>query len=87
MHGRKRTEKGATLLRIEMRTGETSEKLVQRFKRSVAKEGILRQIKKRKFYEKPSEERRREQREQEKAIRRNARKKAMKEAHRRTRSR
>lgn len=70
-----------------MRAGESTEKLVQRFKRTVAKEGILKEIKKRKFYEKPSEGRRREQREQEKQVRRNARKKAQKDARRRSRSR
>ena len=63
----------------------TKEKLVQRFKRSVAKEGILKEIKRRKYYEKPSQARRRRLREQEKLIRKKARKKLIKDARRRTR--
>ncbi|MDG1455622.1 MAG: 30S ribosomal protein S21, partial [Planctomycetota bacterium] len=42
------------MIRVTMRSGETSEKLLQRFKRTVAKEGLLKEIKKRSFYEKPS---------------------------------
>ena len=68
------------MIRTTLRSGETVEKLIQRFKRSVAKEGILKECKKRKFYEKPSEQRRRQAREQEKAIRKKARRKALKEA-------
>ena len=45
-----------------------------------SKEGILKECKKRKFYEKPSEARRRQQREQEKQLRKKARRKAMKDA-------
>jgi len=73
------------LIRVTLRNGETAEKLVQRFKRTVAKEGLLKEIKKRNFYEKPSEARRRKAREQEKLMRKKARKKAMKEARRRAR--
>ncbi|MEM7166549.1 MAG: 30S ribosomal protein S21 [Planctomycetota bacterium] len=70
------------MLKITQRSGENPEKLVQRFKRSVAKEGILKEIKKRRFYEKPSEARRRRQREQEKQLRRRLRKKEIKDARR-----
>ena len=73
------------MIRVTLRNGETAEKLVQRFKRTVAKEGLLKEIKKRNFYEKPSEARRRKAREQEKLMRKKARKKAMKEARRRAR--
>ena len=75
-----RPRKEPSLLRITLRSGDTTEKLIQRFKRSVAKEGILKECKKRKFYEKPSEARRRQQREQEKQLRKKARRKAMKDA-------
>lgn len=75
------------MLRITARNGETTEKLVQRFKRTVAKEGILKEIKKRKYYEKPSEARRRRDREQEKLLRKKARKTALKEARRKARVR
>lgn len=63
-------EKGRALLRVTMNSGESTEKLVQRFKRTVAREGILKEIKKRRFYEKPSEARRRDMREQERVRRR-----------------
>ncbi|MGE3165573.1 MAG: 30S ribosomal protein S21 [Planctomycetota bacterium] len=75
------------MLRITARNGETTEKLVQRFKRTVAKEGILKEIKKRKYFEKPSEAKRRRDREQEKLLRKKARKSAIKEARRRAKVR
>ncbi len=68
------------MIRTILRSGENSEKLIQRFKRSVSKEGILKECKKRKFYEKPSQARRRRVREQEKQRRKQERKKIMKEA-------
>ena len=70
------------MIRLTVRSGESAEKLVQRFKRTVAKEGILKEIKKRNYYEKPSEARRRKLREQEKLLRKKARKKALKDARR-----
>lgn len=75
------------MLKITARNGESVEKLVQRFKRSVIKEGILKEIKKRRYYEKPSEGRRRRLREQEKNLRKKARKSLLKDARRRSRSR
>ena len=66
-----------------LRSGETTEKLLQRFKRSVAKEGVLKDLKKRKFFEKPSAKRRRQVRELEKAILKKARKQANTNARRR----
>jgi small subunit ribosomal protein S21 len=76
------TERKSLLLRVIMRDGESGEKLLQRFKRSVAKEGILKEIKKRKFHEKPSQARRRRMREQEKLLRKRARKAAARESRR-----
>lgn len=73
------------MIRVSIRSGETTEKLVQRFKRTVAKEGLLKEIKKRNFYEKPSEGRRRRAREQDKLLRKKARKKALKDARRKAR--
>ncbi len=75
------------MLRVTLRNGETTEKLLQRFKRSVAKEGILKEIKKRGYYEKPSQARRRKMREHEKLMRKKARKKAVKEARKKARRR
>ena len=74
------------MIRVTARSGETNEKVVQRFKRTVAREGVLKEIKKRNFYEKPSDGRRRRLREQEKLLRKKLRKKAQKEARRKTRT-
>jgi small subunit ribosomal protein S21 len=73
------------LIRVTIRNGETPEKLLQRFKRTVAKEGLLKEIKKRNYYEKPSEARRRRAREQEKLLRKKARKKVIKDLRRKRR--
>lgn len=55
--------------------GEEFEKLLKRFKKEVEKAGILSELKKREFYEKPSEKRKRRL----KAARRRALKRARKE--------
>jgi small subunit ribosomal protein S21 len=73
------------LIRVTLRSGETPEKLLQRFKRTVAKEGLLKEIKKRSFYEKPSEAKRRKQREFEKLMRKKDRKQDMKDSRRKLR--
>ncbi|OUU23557.1 MAG: 30S ribosomal protein S21 [Planctomycetia bacterium TMED53] len=75
------------MIRVTLRGGETAEKLLQRFKRTVAKEGLLKEIKKRSFYEKPSEEKRRKQREFEKLMRKKDRKISIKETRRKHRRR
>ncbi len=56
-------------IRVTLRPGENPDKLIQRFKRACSKEGILKEIKKRSYYEKPSERRRRLAKEREKALR------------------
>ena len=56
-------------VRVAARPGENPDKLIQRFKRIISKEGILKEVKKRKFYEKPSAKRRREAKDRAKAIR------------------
>ncbi len=73
------------MIRVTIRNGETAEKLLQRFKRTVAKEGLLKEIKKRNYYEKPSEARRRKAREQEKLLRKKARKQMVKDMRRKRR--
>lgn len=45
--------------RVEIKEGEPLEKALRRFKRKIEREGILKQIKARKHYEKPSERKRR----------------------------
>ena len=61
------------MIKVAIRAGESPEKFLQRFKRICTKEGVLKEIKKRAYYEKPSDRRRRREKEQAKAIRKRAR--------------
>lgn len=45
--------------RVDLRGDESLERALRRFKRKIEREGILRQLKERKHYEKPSERKRR----------------------------
>lgn len=47
---------------IEVRKGESFESAMRRFKRKIEQEGILKEVRNRKHYEKPSERKRRKQR-------------------------
>ncbi len=49
--------------RVEVRNDETLERALKRFKRMLEREGILKALKAKKHYEKPSERKRREQRQ------------------------
>lgn len=49
--------------RVDVKQNESLEKALRRFKKKIEKEGILRQIKARKHYEKPSVKKRRKMRE------------------------
>ena len=49
--------------RVEIREDETLEKALRRFKRLIEREGILKALKAKKHYEKPSERKRREMRQ------------------------
>lgn len=49
--------------RIEIRADETLDKALRRFKRIIEREGILKALKAKKHYEKPSERKRREMRQ------------------------
>ncbi len=49
-------------LRIKARAGESVEQMLRRFKKSCEKEGLTKEIKKRQYFEKPSERRRRAKR-------------------------
>ena len=44
---------------IEIRKGENFESALRRFKRKIEQEGILREVRDRTYYEKPSKKRRR----------------------------
>jgi len=54
-------------IRIKARSGESAEQMLRRFKKLCEKEGLTKDIKKRAYYEKPSE---RKQRAQRKATKR-----------------
>ncbi len=48
--------------RVEVKSNEPLERALRRFKRKIEREGILKQIKARKHYEKPSERKRKRRR-------------------------
>jgi len=52
--------------RVEIKENEPLEKALRRFKKKIEREGILRQVKARKHYEKPSVRKRRKMREAKK---------------------
>jgi small subunit ribosomal protein S21 len=52
-------------IRIKARAGETVEQMLRRFKKLCEKEGLTKDIKRRQYYEKPSERRRRDARRTE----------------------
>lgn len=49
-------------IRIKSRSGESVEQMLRRFKKLCEKEGLTKDIKRRQYYEKPSERRNREAR-------------------------
>jgi len=49
--------------RVEINAGEPFERALRRFKKKIERDGIIKLLKARKHYEKPSERRRRKQRE------------------------
>lgn len=49
-------------IRIKSRGGESVEQMLRRFKKLCEKEGLTKDVKRKQYYEKPSERRRREQR-------------------------
>ena len=46
-------------IRIKARSGESAEQLMRRFKKLCEKEGLTKEVKKRQYYEKPSERKQR----------------------------
>jgi len=53
-------------IRIKARSGESAEQLMRRFKKLCEKEGLTKDLKKRQYYEKPSERKQRALRKSEK---------------------
>jgi small subunit ribosomal protein S21 len=54
--------------RIEVRRGEPIDRAIGRFKRQVNRDGVLKELRKRSRYEKPSERRRRKAKERLKSL-------------------
>jgi ribosomal protein S21 len=52
-------------IRIKARAGETAEQMLRRFKKVCEKEGLTKDVKRKQYYEKPSERRRRAMRKTE----------------------
>jgi small subunit ribosomal protein S21 len=50
------------MIKVKSRLGESVEQMVKRFKKMCEKEGIIRDIKRMAYYEKPSEKNRRRRR-------------------------
>jgi len=55
-------------IRIKARAGESVDQMMRRFKKMCEKEGLVKDIKRRAFYEKPSERKRRAQRKSVKRV-------------------
>lgn len=66
----------AMTIRVTARHGEHAERMLQRFRRICSKEGIFREVKRRRFYEKPSVARRRKAKEAVRALRRRLKREA-----------
>ena len=49
-------------IRVKARSGETVDQMLRRFKKLCEKEGLTKDIKRKEYYEKPSERRRRDTR-------------------------
>jgi small subunit ribosomal protein S21 len=56
------------MIRVKVRSNESVEQMVRRFKKLCEKEGLTRDIKRTSYYEKPSEKRRRKQRKSIKRV-------------------
>ena len=56
------------MIRVKVRSNESIEQMVRRFKKLCEKEGLTRDIKRTSYYEKPSERRRRKVRKSMKRI-------------------
>jgi small subunit ribosomal protein S21 len=60
------------MIRVKIRTNESIEQMVRRFKKLCEKEGLTRDIKRTSYYEKPSERRRRKVRKSIKRVARDS---------------
>lgn len=67
--------KGEVIMGVEKRDNEDIESMIKRFKRKVNKSGILKDLKKTEFYDKPSVAKRKKRNEARKRLIREAQKK------------
>ncbi len=56
------------MLRVKSRTGESVQQMIRRFKKLCEKEGLIRDMKRVAYYEKPSEKNRRRSRKARRVI-------------------
>jgi len=56
------------MLRIKSRAGETVQQMIRRFKKLCEKEGLIRDMKRIAYYEKPSEKNRRRMRKTQRVV-------------------
>jgi len=64
---RKKQEGYIYMLKIKARAGESVQQMVRRFKKLCEKEGLIRDMKRNTYYEKPSEQNRRKLRKAQRA--------------------
>lgn len=57
------------VLKVKMRSGESVQQMIRRFKKLCEKEGLIRDMKRTAYYEKPSERERRRMRKAQRAVR------------------
>jgi small subunit ribosomal protein S21 len=55
-------KKGTFMLKVKARAGESVQQMMRRFKKLCEKEGLIRDMKRNSYYEKPSEQNRRRMR-------------------------
>ncbi len=72
--GNKKRDSDTPMVKVQVRPNEHLDKALRRLKKICSNEGIIRELKRRKSFEKPSQRRRRKERERLKAIRLGARK-------------
>jgi small subunit ribosomal protein S21 len=57
------------MIKVRSRAGESVQQMVKRFKKMCEKEGLIRDMKRNSYYEKPSEKERRRRRKAQRAAR------------------
>jgi small subunit ribosomal protein S21 len=66
------------VIKLVIRYGESPERFLQRFKRLCAKQGVFKELKRRRYYEKPSDRHRRRAKEARRAVIRDAKRRQRK---------